>query len=93
MARLMLSQISIKDNILDDEKYKYIFSVDAVNALVQKGMSFRDAYKKVGNDIDQGKFEAPPSSRAGYGVHEGSIGNLSNESIKDEMEKVLTKFS
>lgn len=93
MAKLMLTEIRVRDNILHDEKYKYIFSVDAVNALVQKGMSFRDAYKKVGNDIDQGKFETPPSSKTGYGSHEGSIGNLSNDAIKSEMEKVLTKFS
>jgi argininosuccinate lyase len=93
MVKLMLSEIKVRDNILDDEKYKYIFSVDAVNALVQKGMSFRDAYKKVGNDIDQGKFEAPPLIKTGHGSHEGSIGNLSNDGIKAEMEKVLTKFS
>jgi len=93
MAKLMLAEIQIRDKILDDEKYKFIFSVDAVNVLVQKGMSFRDAYKKVGNDIEQGKFEAPPSSKTGFGVHEGSIGNLSNDAIRAEMEKVLTKFS
>ena len=91
MSKLMLSAVEIRDNILDDEKYKYIFSVDAVNELVKKGMPFRDAYKKIGNDIHEGKFQSPEN--VGHGTHEGSIGNLANKSIAAEMEKVLKKFS
>ena len=53
-------------------------------------MSFRDAYKKIGNDIDEGNFKAPEN--VGGGTHEGSIGNLSNKLIAEEMEKVLKKF-
>lgn len=91
MTRLMLSSISIKDNILDDEKYKYLFSVEAVNELVNKGISFRDAYRQVGNDIDQGKFNFDYKKQLHH-THEGSIGNLSNDGIVKQMEKVLGKF-
>jgi argininosuccinate lyase len=91
MTRLMLSNISIKDNILDDEKYKYLFSVEAVNELVNKGISFRDAYRQVGNDIEQGKFNFDYKKQLHH-THEGSIGNLSNDGIVAQMEKVLGKF-
>jgi argininosuccinate lyase len=91
MTRLMLSNISIKDNILDDEKYKYLFSVEAVNELVNKGISFRDAYRQVGNDIEQGKFNFDYKKQLHH-THEGSIGNLSNDGIVAQMEKVMGKF-
>jgi argininosuccinate lyase len=91
MTRLMLSNISIMDNILDDEKYKYLFSVEAVNELVNKGISFRDAYRQVGNDIEQGKFSFDYKKQLQH-THEGSIGNLSNDGIVAQMEKVLAKF-
>src|SRR5689334_23990281 len=51
MARLMLVEMRVNDNILSDEKYRYLFSVEAVNELVNKGISFREAYRQVGNDI------------------------------------------
>lgn len=91
MTKLMLSNISIKENILDDEKYRYLFSVEAVNELVNKGVSFRDAYRQVGNDIEQGKFNFDYKKQLHH-THEGSIGNLSNEGIVAEMQKVLQKF-
>ena len=91
MTKLMLSNISIKDNILDDEKYKYLFSVEAVNELVNKGISFRDAYRQVGNDIEQGKFNFDYKKQLHH-THEGSIGNLSNDGIVAQMEKVLGRF-
>ena len=91
MTKLMLSNISIKDNILDDEKYKYLFSVEAVNELVNKGVSFRDAYRQVGNDIEQGKFNFDYKKQLHH-THEGSIGNLSNDGIVAQMEKVLGRF-
>src|SRR5690606_3443019 len=56
MAMLMLENISVKENILEDEKYKYLFTVEAVNDLVNKGVPFRDAYREIGNLVDQGKF-------------------------------------
>jgi argininosuccinate lyase len=91
MARLMLANILIKDNILDDEKYKYLFSVEAVNELVNKGISFREAYKQIGNQIEKGEFNFNHKKKINY-RHEGSIGNLSNDKIGEEMNKVLAKF-
>ena len=89
MAQLMLENISVKENIMDNEKYKYAFSVEAVNALVLEGLPFRDAYKKVGLDIESGNFEV--SSSVNH-VHEGTIGNLCNDQIHQMMQTVLAKF-
>ena len=92
MARLMLANIEIKDHILEDPKYKYLFSVEAVNELVNQGVPFREAYQRIGNDIENGSFHFD-FSRGLQHTHEGSIGNLSNEGIKSEMNKVLQKFN
>src|ERR1700722_17224140 len=91
MTRLMLSHIQINDNILEDEKYKYLFSVEAVNQLVNEGVSFREAYRQVGNDIDKGNFHFDYRQQLHH-THEGSIGHLSNDRIMAEMQKVLSKF-
>ena len=91
LARLMLSNIEIKDNILTDEKYKYLFSVEAVNELVNKGIAFREAYQQVGNQIEKGEFSFD-FSKGLHHTHEGSIGNLNNGEIKKLMETVLNKF-
>ena len=92
MTRLMLSHIEIKDNILEDSKYKYLFSVEAVNGLVNKGISFRDAYKEIGNQIDRGEFHFDYHQQLHH-THEGSIGNLCNDHIVAEMGKVLAKYN
>jgi argininosuccinate lyase len=92
MTRLMLSHIEVREGILDDEKYKYLFSVEAVNELVNQGVPFREAYKQVGNQIDQGKF-AFDYKKGLHHTHMGSIGNLGNEKIVDEMTRVLGKFA
>src|SRR5688572_28699565 len=89
MAGLMLSNIEIKKDILADEKYKYVFSVEEVNKLVNSGMPFRDAYKKVGMDIEAGNFKYDASIRH---THEGSIGNLCTEEIKGQMQKIVESF-
>ena len=89
MAYLMLENISVKQNIMQDPKYKYAFSVEAVNKLVLEGLPFRDAYKKVGLDIESGNFEI--SSDVQH-VHEGTIGNLCNDQIEKMMQQVLAKF-
>lgn len=89
MAGLMLSRIEIKKDILADEKYKYLFSVEEVNKLVSAGMPFRDAYKKVGLDIEAGKFSYQPSVSH---THEGSIGNPGTEEIKKQMQQVVGSF-
>src|SRR5574338_1677579 len=90
MAGLMLSNIEIKKDILADEKYKYLFSVEEVNKLVNSGMPFRDAYKKVGLDIEAGNFKYDTSV---HHTHEGSIGNLGTEEIKKQMLKITESFS
>ncbi|HVS98767.1 MAG TPA: argininosuccinate lyase [Puia sp.] len=92
MTRLMLSNISVKDNILQDEKYKYLFSVEAVNQLVNQGVPFREAYKQVGDQIDRGQFNFDYRSQLHH-THEGSLGNLSNDRIAAEMDRVLAKFA
>jgi argininosuccinate lyase len=92
MTRLMLDHIEVRDNILEDDKYKYLFSVEAVNQLVNQGIPFREAYRQVGNAIDKGEFQFDYRSQLHH-THAGSIGNLSNDRIKAEMEKVLQKFA
>jgi len=92
MTRLMLSHIQVKENILKDEKYKYLFSVEAVNELVNQGVSFREAYRQVGNQIDKGEFQYD-YKRQLHHTHAGSIGNLSNDKIVTAMDKVLEKFA
>ena len=89
MAGLMLSNIEIKKDILADEKYKYLFSVEEVNKLVNAGMPFRDAYKKVGMDIEAGNFKYEASV---HHTHEGSIGNLCTEEVKQQMKKLVESF-
>jgi argininosuccinate lyase len=91
MTILMLSNMSVKEHILDDEKYRYLFSVEAVNELVNKGIAFRDAYKQVGNDIDKGSFNFDYKKQLHH-THEGSIGNLCNDHIVTAMNKVAAKF-
>jgi argininosuccinate lyase len=92
MTRLMLSHIEIKDGILEDAKYKYLFSVEAVNQLVNKGVPFREAYKQVGDLIDKGQFHFD-YQRQLHHTHEGSIGQLCNDRITAEMHRVLEKFA
>lgn len=91
LAHLMLSNIDIKDNILADEKYKYLFSVEAVNELVNQGIPFREAYQQVGNQIEKGEFNFD-FTKGLHHTHEGSIGNLCNDEIKGLMEATLQKF-
>ncbi len=90
MAALMLSNIKIKDRILEDEKYKYLFSVEEVNKLVLSGVPFRDAYKKIANEIETGKFTYSPKVNH---THEGSIGNLCNDKIRESFDQILRTFN
>lgn len=89
MANFMLPQLKIRENIMQEELYKYAFSVEAVNNEVLQGTPFRDAYKNVGSAIAAGTFEAPATVNH---THEGSIGNLCTAQIKEMMEKVLADF-
>ena len=90
MAGLMLSNIHVKKDLLQDEKYKYLFSVEEVNKLVLQGIPFRDAYKKIGLDIEAGNFTYTPITAH---THEGSIGNLCNDEVKRMMDNVIGKFN
>lgn len=90
MAEFMLKNISVKENILDDKKYDYLFSVEVVNNMVLSGIPFRDAYKKVGMDIENGEFT--PSKEVHH-THEGSIGNLCTEQISSLMDDVKSQFN
>jgi len=85
-----MKQIKVNTNILDDEKYTYLFTVDAVNDLVKNGIPFREAYKKVGLEIEAGKFTKPEKVDH---THEGSIGNLSNDKISDLMNETMKLFN
>jgi argininosuccinate lyase len=89
MATFMLQNISVNKNILDDPKYAYLFSVEEVNKAVLNGTPFRDAYKQIGLDIEQGNFN--PEKAVNH-THEGSIGNLHNAQISAAMDKVLGSF-
>lgn len=89
MMQLMLSNIVVKENLLQDDKYKFLFSVEEVNKLVLSGMPFRDAYKKVGLDIEQGEYN--PSTTVNH-THEGSIGNLNTDQILRMMNAAIGKF-
>jgi len=90
MTVFMLKHIAIKPNILEDNFYAYLFSVEEVNRLVLKGMPFRDAYKKIGMDIEAGEFQ--PFTQVNH-THEGSIGNLCLDEIKGKMQKALDSFN
>ena len=89
MMQLMISAIRVKENILADERYKFLFSVEEVNKLVLAGVPFRDAYQQVGEQIEKGNFTHTLQVKH---THEGSIGNLCNDQIKTMMEAVLAKF-
>jgi len=88
---VMLSQAQVKENILVDEKYKYLFSVEAVNELVNQGVPFRQAYQEVGNQIEKGAFEFDFSKGLAH-THEGSIGNLCTEEIRYAFDQLMQKF-
>jgi len=91
MTTYIVSKIEVNKQILEDTKYDLIFSVEEVNRLVlEEGVPFRDAYKKVGIDIENGKFS--PNKKLQH-THEGSIGNLCNNEISSLMQNVMEKFS
>lgn len=82
-----LREIRVKKDILEDPKYDYLFSVDTLNELVLSGMPFRDAYKKMGQEINEGTFSPKRDIKH---THEGSLGNLCLEEIRAKMEKELS---
>jgi argininosuccinate lyase len=80
-----LKEIKVNDGILEDPKYDYLFSVDTLNELVQNGVPFRDAYKKMGQEIEAGTFSP---KRDIEHTHEGSLGNLCLTEIQKKMDNI-----
>lgn len=89
MVNAMLSEIKVNTDVAQDDRYKFMFSVEEVNRLTREGMPFRDAYKKVGLDIEAGRFE--PVKEVHH-THEGSIGNLCNDRIEALFAETLKAF-
>ena len=89
MSAYIMERIKVNEHILDDDKYLYMFSVEEVNRLAAEGMPFRDAYKKVGLDIEAGKFT---HAKEVHHTHAGSIGNLCNDKIEALMNQVMNGF-
>ena len=92
MMHLMLSALSVNKDILKDKKYTYLFSVEKVNELVNQGIPFRDAYVQVGNMINERRFQFDQEKELKH-THEGSIGNLCNEEIIQEMKRISSTIS
>lgn len=90
MVSLMMEKIEVNKNILDDDKYTAIFSVEKVNELVLQGIPFRDAYKQVGLSIEAGQFIP---DKTVHHTHEGSIGNLCNKQIGELKEQTIKEFN
>ena len=90
MAAYIINKIEVREDILDNPMYDPMFSVEEVNRLAAEGMPFRDAYKKVGLDIEAGTFRPDKDI---HHTHEGSIGNLCNDRISELMGSVLEGFA
>ena len=82
--------MEVNEHILDDPRYDLMFSVEEVNRLAADGMPFRDAYKKVGLDIEAGRFVPDKNI---HHTHEGSIGNLCNDRIRGLMDGIMSGFT
>ena len=89
MAAYIINKMKVNEHILDNDIYNPMFSVEEVNRLAREGMPFRDAYKKVGLDIEAGKFTP---NKDIHHTHEGSIGNLCNDKIQQLMDNVMAGF-
>ena len=89
MAAYIINKMKVNEHILDNDIYNPMFSVEEVNRLAREGMPFRDAYKKVGLDIEAGKFTP---NKDIHHTHEGSIGNLCNDRIQQLMDDVMAGF-
>lgn len=89
MAAYIINKMEVNEHILDNDIYDPMFSVEEVNRLAAAGMPFRDAYKKVGLEIENGTFHADRNINH---THEGSIGNLCNDKIAELMDNVMAGF-
>ena len=90
MADFMLSNLQVNDHILEDEKYNYLFTVEDVNRLALEGVPFREAYRTVGMQVQRGEYQP---TREVHHTHEGSIGNLCTEEIRQKMDRVMSDWA
>ena len=86
MADFMLANLLVNDQILEDAKYDYLFTVEDVNRLALQGVPFREAYREVGMQVQRGEYRP---TRSVNHTHEGSIGNLCTAEIRQKMERVM----
>lgn len=89
MCDYMLQHIRIRENILDDSRYDYLFTVEDVNRLALEGVPFREAYRRVGEQVQRGEYK--PTREVNH-THKGSIGNLCNDEIAAKMARVMKAF-
>lgn len=90
MSHFMLQHISVNGDILSDPRYDYLFTVEEVNRRVLQGLSFREAYREVGKEVEEGTFH---SEKKVHHTHPGSIGNLCTEQIRKKMERASAGIS
>ncbi len=90
MTSLMMESIIVNENILQDPRYNYLFSVETVNKFTLEGVPFRDAYKQVGLAIEAGNYQP---DRELHHTHEGSIGNLCNDQIREYKNEIIKGFT
>ena len=88
MMTFSLNEIRVNKKILDDSKYDYLFSVDTLNEMVKNGMPFRNAYKIMGKNIEDGNFKPKKDVKH---THEGSLGNLCLDEIRDKFTSMLSR--
>ena len=90
MTILLVENLMVNKEIIQDPRYDYVFSVEKVNKLVEKGKSFRDAYQMVAEEIKNGNYKADRSINH---THEGSLGNLRNDMIERKLEAIIYQFN
>ena len=90
MADFMLSNLQVNEQILEDEKYNYLFTVEDVNRLALEGVPFREAYRTIGMQVQRGEYQP---TREVHHTHEGSIGNLCTAEILEKMERVMQNLA
>lgn len=90
MAGYMLAEMRVRKDILEDSRYDYIFTVEDVNRLVLEGMPFRDAYRQIRIQVQEGEYK---STRELHHTHLGSIGNLANDKIQTKMQTLISKLN
>ena len=89
MCDMMLEHIRVNTDILSDRKYDYLFTVEDVNRLALSGIPFREAYRQVGMQVQNHTYEP---TREVHHTHEGSIGNLCNDRIREKLQRVMQEF-